>query len=86
VRAAVYIERGKLSVEERPVPEPGPGEVLLEVSHCGICGTDLHFVMDGWGRPGSIGGHEYSGTIAAVGRGVAGWARGDRVVAGSDSG
>jgi len=52
VRAAVYIERGKLSVEERPVPEPGPGEVLLDGSHCGICGPDLPFVIDRWVRPG----------------------------------
>jgi len=86
MRAAVYLERGKISVEDRPAPEPGPDEVLLEVSHCGICGTDLHFVMDGWGRPGSIGGHEYSGTIAALGRDVSGWAVGDAVVAGADSG
>lgn len=86
MRAAVYHERGRLGVEERPVPAPGPNDVLLRISHCGICGTDLHFVMDGWGRPGSIGGHEYSGTVAAVGEAVAGWSLGDAAVGGTDSG
>jgi 2-desacetyl-2-hydroxyethyl bacteriochlorophyllide A dehydrogenase len=86
MRAAIYTERGKLAVEDRPVPAPGPDEVLLRVSHCGVCGTDLHFVMDGWGRPGSIGGHEYSGTVCEVGSGVADWKAGDAVVAGTDSG
>ncbi|MDJ0847602.1 MAG: alcohol dehydrogenase catalytic domain-containing protein, partial [Myxococcota bacterium] len=66
MRAAVYRERESLAVEERPLPELGPAEVLVEVSHCGVCGTDLHLVMEGWGRPGSIGGHEYSGRIVAV--------------------
>lgn len=67
MRAAVYRERGRITVEQRPVPMPGPHDVLLEVSHCGVCGTDLHMVMEGWGRPDSIGGHEYSGRIVALG-------------------
>lgn len=86
MRAAVYRERGRLVVEDRPAPAPGPTEVLLRVSHCGVCGTDLHFVMDGWGRPGSIGGHEYSGTVTEVGNAVTGWKAGDAVIAGTDSG
>ncbi len=59
MQAAVYLERRKLAVEERPVPRLDPDEVLVRVSHCGVCGTDLHLVMEGWGRPRSIGGHEY---------------------------
>jgi threonine dehydrogenase-like Zn-dependent dehydrogenase len=86
MRAAVYHERGRLGVEQRPVPELGPTDVLLRVSHCGVCGTDLHFVMDGWGRPGSIGGHEYSGTVAAMGEAVRGWSLGEAAVGGTDSG
>ena len=39
-------------VEERPVPRPGPGEVLVEVGHCGICGSDIHIILEGWGKPG----------------------------------
>jgi 2-desacetyl-2-hydroxyethyl bacteriochlorophyllide A dehydrogenase len=86
MRAAVYLEPGRLEIEERPVPRPGPKEVLIRISHCGVCGTDLHFVMDGWGRPGSIGGHEYSGVISSVGDEVVGWCVGDAVVAGPDVG
>jgi (R,R)-butanediol dehydrogenase/meso-butanediol dehydrogenase/diacetyl reductase len=56
--------------------------VLLEVSHCGICGSDLHFVLEGWGRPGSVEGHEFSGRVAAVGDAVTRWRVGDEVVGG----
>ncbi len=86
MRAAVYRERESLAVEERPLPELGPSEVLVEVSHCGVCGTDLHLVMEGWGRPGSIGGHEYSGRIVAVGSAVEGWEVGESVVGGPEKG
>jgi len=82
MRAAVTRGKAHIEVENRRVPQPGPGDVLLRVSHCGVCGTDLHFVMDGWGRPDSIGGHEYSGTVVAVGEAVSEFAAGDRVVGG----
>jgi L-iditol 2-dehydrogenase len=80
--AAVYRAKGEIEVEERPVPDPGPGEVLVEVSHCGVCGSDLHMVLDGWGQPGRVGGHEWSGRVAAVGPGVDGWNVGSPVVGG----
>jgi 2-desacetyl-2-hydroxyethyl bacteriochlorophyllide A dehydrogenase len=82
MRAAVYQGKRSLAVEERPVPEPGPHDVLLEVSHCGICGTDLHMVLEGMGRPGTIGGHEFSGRIAALGSEVEGWQLGEAVTGG----
>lgn len=82
MRAAVYLGPGSLAVEERPVPLPGPTDVIIEVSHCGICGSDLHFVLDGWGRPGAIEGHEYTGRIVAVGEAVTRWKVGDDVVGG----
>jgi Alcohol dehydrogenase GroES-like domain len=78
--AAVYQGHGTVTVERLPIPEPGNGEVLLAVSHCGICGSDLHLMMEDWGQPGSTGGHEYSGVIVAVGEEVSGWDVGDRVV------
>jgi (R,R)-butanediol dehydrogenase/meso-butanediol dehydrogenase/diacetyl reductase len=61
---------------------PGPDEVLVEVSHCGICGSDIHMFHAGWAAPGSIEGHEYSGRIVALGSAVTGWAVGDEVVGG----
>ena len=70
-------------MEQRPVPRPGPGEVLVEVDHCGICGSDIHLLLDGWaGKPGLIAGHEYTGSVAALGPGVDGWTTGDPVVGG----
>src|SRR5436190_17464481 len=82
MRVAVYQGKGDVLVEERPVPELGARDVLLEVSHCGICGSDVHFIHDGWGRPGSVEGHEYSGKVVAVGDDVRTWKVGDEVVGG----
>lgn len=81
MKAAVYHAPHKLEVEQQPLPALGPRDVLVDVSHCGICGTDLHLVLEGMGRPRSIGGHEYSGRIVELGTEVSAWARGDRVVA-----
>jgi threonine dehydrogenase-like Zn-dependent dehydrogenase len=80
--AAVFMGLRDVAVEDRPTPEPAPGELLLEVSHCGICGSDLHFLLEWGGRSGVIEGHEYSGTVAALGEGVTGWKVGDRVIGG----
>ena len=84
--AAVYQGGRRVTVEELPVPEAGPGEVVAEVSHCGICGSDLHVFVDGWGAPGSTSGHEWSGVVRWVGDGVAEWREGDAVVGGPDRG
>jgi 2-desacetyl-2-hydroxyethyl bacteriochlorophyllide A dehydrogenase len=82
MRAAVYRGPHDVAVEDRPVPELGPHDVLLEVSHCGVCGSDLHMFVDGWGAPNSIGGHEFSGRVVAVGDAVTAWSSGDEVVGG----
>jgi propanol-preferring alcohol dehydrogenase len=65
----------------RPVPEPGPGEVLVEVSVCGVCRTDLH-VAEGdlpVHRAGVVPGHEVVGRVVSRGRGAARFALGDRI-------
>jgi (R,R)-butanediol dehydrogenase/meso-butanediol dehydrogenase/diacetyl reductase len=80
--AAVFMGLKDVAVEERPTPRPGPGDLLLEVSHCGVCGSDLHFLVEWGGRTGVIEGHEFSGTVAALGADVTGWKVGDRVVPG----
>lgn len=66
---------GDLRLEERPVPEPGPGEVLVGVRSVGICGSDLHMFEDG--RVGTsvvttpvVLGHEFGGAVTGVGEGV----------------
>jgi len=79
---AVYRAPGEVAVEQRAVPTPGPGQLLVEVSHCGVCGSDIHLMVEGWGRPGLVGGHEFTGTVVAVGEGVSDWNPGDKVVGG----
>jgi 2-desacetyl-2-hydroxyethyl bacteriochlorophyllide A dehydrogenase len=80
--AAVLKGPGVLEVEDVPVPEVGAGDVLVAVDLCGVCGSDLHMVLEGWGTPGSWQGHEWIGTIAAVGADVTRWQPGDAVVGG----
>jgi propanol-preferring alcohol dehydrogenase len=83
MRAMVLEEfGGKLKLEMRPVPEPGAGEVLVQVVACGA-GLTLENVRFGTlgGSTPRIMGHEFSGTIAAVGAGVDGWHTGDPVTA-----
>ena len=80
--AAILAGPGRLEVGEVPVPPLGATDVLVEVDLCGICGTDLHTVLDGWGARGSWQGHEWIGRIAALGPDVAGWSVGDVVVGG----
>jgi len=84
--AAVYQGARMVSVEQLPVPPVEEEQVLIQVSHCGICGSDLHFMVEGWARPGTVHGHEYSGVIVDVGAGVSSWAVGDRVVGGPSRG
>jgi 2-desacetyl-2-hydroxyethyl bacteriochlorophyllide A dehydrogenase len=77
--AAVYVGKGRIAVEQVPCPEPRPGEVLVEISECGICGSDLHMVLERYAKPGAILGHEWAGIVAAAPSG-SGWSPGDRVV------
>jgi len=68
----------QFELREIPIPEPGPGEVLVKVTACGICGTDLHFLRHNaaWTPLG----HEVVGTIAATGSMVTDWKGGETVI------
>ncbi|MCF8477411.1 MAG: zinc-dependent alcohol dehydrogenase family protein [Pseudolabrys sp.] len=70
-----------LVLRERPVPAPGAGDVLIAVSACGVCRTDLHVVDGDLQHPKLpiVPGHEIVGRVAAVGAGVSGFAVGERV-------
>jgi 2-desacetyl-2-hydroxyethyl bacteriochlorophyllide A dehydrogenase len=86
MHVAVYRGDGRVPVESFPIPALGNHDVLVEIAFCGICGTDLHSIVEasgvfGWGAPGFIGGHEWSGRVVAVGEAVTSWQVGDRVTA-----
>ena len=81
MRAIVFGDDRKIRLEEVPVPEVGPGDVLLRPHFCGVCGTDLHAPsMSAPFRSGVVMGHEFSGEVAAAGEQVKGWEPGTRVV------
>src|SRR5271163_573317 len=79
MHAAVYHGVDDVRIESVPVPAIGPGEVLIRVHSCGICGTDLKKIHTGSHSAPRIFGHETVGTIAAVGAGAESFAIGDRV-------
>lgn len=83
MRAAMFHGIGKpLAIETVADPTPGPDDVVIEVAHAGICGSDLHITQFGLIAEGTILGHEFAGTIAAKGAHVgANWKNGDRVTA-----
>jgi L-iditol 2-dehydrogenase len=80
MRAAVYRGVNDMRLEEVPVPEAGPGEILVRVHTCGICGTDLKKIATGSHSAPRIFGHETAGVIAKTGDGVRKFKVGDRVV------
>jgi L-iditol 2-dehydrogenase len=84
MRASVLVAAGRIELEERPAPRPGPDEVLVDVRSVGVCGSDVHYYEHG--RIGDfvveapmVLGHESAGVITAVGPGVTGLAVGQRV-------
>jgi L-iditol 2-dehydrogenase len=80
MRAVVYHGKGEVRVDEVPVPEPGPGEMLVRVDACGVCPTDLKKVEKGLLPGPRIFGHEIAGTVAGLGPGTQAYREGDRVV------
>ena len=82
MKAAVYKGDRRFEIEDVPIPKAGDGQILVEVKYCGICGTDVHGFMFDVIQPGSIIGHEVSGTVVEVGSGVTAWKLGDRVAGG----
>lgn len=81
MQALILTDAMRFSLEEIPTPQAGPGEVLVAVKACGICGSDVHGMDGSTGRrrPPIVMGHEAAGIITAVGPGVTAWQEGDRV-------
>ena len=80
MRAVVYRGINDMRLETVPVPEIGPGELLIKIATCGVCGTDLKKIHMGSHSAPRIFGHEMAGVVAKVGDGVAQFAVGDRVM------
>ena len=94
MKAARFYDRNDIRIEDIPAPKVAPGEVLVKVAWCGICGTDLHEYLDGpifcpqHGHPHPISGedspvtmgHEFSGVVKELGEGVTDLEVGDHVV------
>ena len=78
--AAVYRGVNDVRLENVPVPRIGPGEMLVRVHSCGVCGTDLKKISTGSHSAPRIFGHETSGIVAAVGKDVTQYRPGDRVM------
>src|SRR5450631_1045973 len=81
MQAAVYRGVNDVRLETVPVPRIGPGEMLVRVHSCGVCGTDLKKISTGSHSAPRIFGHETSGVVAAVGEAVTQYQPGDRVMA-----
>lgn len=82
MRAAAFQGPGlPLALTEVADPLPGPGELVVRVSGCGICGSDLHLSAEPIFPVGTVFGHEFAGVVAAVGRDAGGWREGEAVCA-----
>jgi len=80
--AALITGKHTVELREFPDPSPAPEGVVVDIAFCGICGTDVHAYQSGRPYNPAICGHEWSGTVSAVGRDVSSFAEGDRVVVG----
>ena len=85
MKAAVLYAKEDVRLEQKPVPEPGPGEVLVRIAAALTCGTDLKVFRNGGHakmlKVPALFGHEFGGIIEKVGAGVTPWKPGQRVVA-----
>jgi alcohol dehydrogenase len=84
MKAAIFVEPGRIELQERPVPEIGPGDALIHVTTTTICGTDVHILKGEYPvRSGLVIGHEPVGVIVKLGSAVTGYRLGQRVIVGA---
>jgi L-iditol 2-dehydrogenase len=81
MRVAVLDAAGRIAPAEWPRPTAGPGELVMRLRGCGLCGSDIIKIVAAATRPPLVLGHEVVGDVVEVGEGVAGFAAGDRIVA-----
>ena len=84
MKAAVFVEPGRIVLEDKPVPEVGPQDALLRITTTTLCGTDIHILKGEYPvARGLTIGHEPVGVIERLGSGVTGYTEGQRVIAGA---
>jgi alcohol dehydrogenase len=84
MKAAVFVERGRIVLDEKPIPEVGPLDALIRITTTTICGTDVHILKGEYPvRQGLTIGHEPVGVIERLGSAVSGFTEGQRVIAGA---
>src|SRR5207245_9469936 len=81
MRAVIVQGAGRLAAADVPRPAAGPGELLLRLRGCGLCGSDIAKLADPAARVPAVLGHEVVGDVIEAGDGVRGFGVGDRVVA-----
>ncbi|MCH2585766.1 MAG: alcohol dehydrogenase catalytic domain-containing protein, partial [Planctomycetes bacterium] len=79
-RALACLDGASTGIERRPLRQPGPGEVLVSLRVCGLCGTDIFKLEAASQPPGTVLGHEVGGMVEQCGAEVEGFSPGDRVV------
>jgi len=79
MKAAVYKTKQVLEVQDLPMPKVGPRDLLVKVTNCAVCGSDIHRYANGMLRPGIVMGHEYTGKVIDKGSEVEGFDVGDRI-------
>src|SRR5215475_15898611 len=84
MKAAIFVEPGRIVLDEKPIPDVGSLDALLRVTTTTICGTDVHILKEEYPiRKGLTVGHEPVGTIEKLGAAVKGYKEGQRVIAGA---
>lgn len=84
MKAAIFVEPGRIALDERPIPEIGPLDALIRITTTTICGTDVHILKGEYPvRRGLVVGHEPVGVIEKLGSAVVGYREGQRVIAGA---
>ncbi|MEF3366837.1 NAD(P)-dependent alcohol dehydrogenase [Methylocystis sp. 9N] len=84
MRAAIFVEPGRIALDEKPVPDIGPTDALIKITTTTICGTDIHILKGEYPvKRGLTIGHEPVGTIEKLGSAVTGYREGQRVIAGA---
>ncbi len=84
MKAAVFVDRGRIVLEEKPIPEVGPNDALIRITTTTICGTDVHILKGEYPvAKGLTVGHEPVGVIEKLGSAVRGYVEGQRVIAGA---